>query len=264
MPATTATRRPEASSTKERTEDIFDALKAMFDPGQVVELRALGVSLDRYTQDRTFSGYFADFRALAECAAELAPNARGIYVTLNPPHPRLLARCYNRVAKNPKHTTADHEILRRTRLLIDADAQRFSGIPATAEEHQRALDRTDEIAHALAGHGWPEPLRGDSGNGGHLVYAIDLPVHDQGLVWQVLQALAFLFDDEHVRIDTSVYNPARITRLYGTLNRKGDHVPHLDMPHRPARVRSAPRRLEVVPKEALHALALRCPEEPTP
>ena len=134
-------------------EKIREALDAMFDPGQPVELRVLGVTLDAYTQNKTFGGYFDDFDELAECAAGLVPNAEGVYVTLNPPHRRLLARCYNRVEKSPRHTTADHEVLRRTRLLIDVDAQRFSGIPSTPEEHEAALDRADQVAQTLGGYG---------------------------------------------------------------------------------------------------------------
>ena len=88
------------------TEKIRKALDAMFEPGQPVELRALGVTLDAYTQNKTFGGYFDDFDKLAECAAGLVPNAKGVYVTLNPPHRRLLARCYNRVEKSPRHTSA--------------------------------------------------------------------------------------------------------------------------------------------------------------
>ena len=68
---------------------IRQAVEAMFDPGQPVELRALGVTLDKYTQNKIFGGYFDDFDMLAECAAKLAPYARGVYVTLNPPHRRL-------------------------------------------------------------------------------------------------------------------------------------------------------------------------------
>ena len=77
---------------------------------------------------------------------------------------------------------------------------------------------------------------------------------------RVLEGLAFLFDDDRVKIDTSVFNPGRITRLYGTPNRKGDHAPHLDMPHRKARVLSAPDRLTPVSLELLELAASLQPE----
>ena len=147
-----------------------------------------------------------------------------------------------------------------------------TGVPASGDraaarkraEVQKRYGRVDAIARTLAGYGWPEPVRGDSGNGGHLVYAIDLPACDGGLVKRVLEGLAFVFDDECVKIDTGVYNPARITRLYGTTNRKGDDVPHLDMPHREARLLSAPEHLEPVPHELLTMVASLRPEVPTP
>ena len=91
---------------------------------------------------------------------------------------------------------------------------------------------------ALREEGWPDPIVGDSGNGGHLLYRVELPVHDDGLIRRCFQALALRFDDDTVKIDQSVFNPARIWKLYGTVSRKGDNL-H-ERPHRLARILEEP------------------------
>jgi hypothetical protein len=92
----------------------------------------------------------------------------------------------------------------------------------------------------LRDQGWPEPVVGDSGNGYHLLYRIDLP-NDRGsleLVKGVLEALAFKFSDEAVEVDTTTCNAARIWKLYGTTARKGDDAG--DRPHRRSRLLKVP------------------------
>jgi hypothetical protein len=104
----------------------------------------------------------------------------------------------------------------------------------------------------------------DSGNGWHLLYPLDLPNDKQTkeVVKGVLDGLASMFDDEKVKIDTAVANASRITRLYGTMNRKGDedttHYPHRrsnmggwDLPGWPIRLEPA----AVVTREMLEAVA---------
>jgi hypothetical protein len=75
-------------------------------PGSVVELRALSVG----KPGRTCSGYFDDPGALVDAAESLDGQAAGIYVTLNPVDPKLLARSGNRLTWGPKHTTSDSDV----------------------------------------------------------------------------------------------------------------------------------------------------------
>ncbi|MEZ4522926.1 MAG: YfjI family protein [Thermomicrobiales bacterium] len=89
----------------------------------------------------------------------------------------------------------------------------------------------------------------DSGNGAHLLYRIEMPTDDGGLVQQVLQALAFRFDDDIVHVDQTTFNPARIWKLYGTRACKGD--PTTDRPHRMARVLETPDDMAVVTQDQL-------------
>ena len=85
---------------------------------------------------------------------------------------------------------------------------------------------------------WPEPILSDSGNGAHLLYRVEVPASDAGCVKRCLQALAFRFDNDKVKIDEAVFNPSRIWKLYGTVSRKGDDMP--DRLHRLARILEAP------------------------
>ena len=106
------------------------------------------------------------------------------------------------------------------------------------------LAKADEVARWIAGLGFPEPVRADSGNGAHLLYRIDLPNDEAAtaLVKSCLATLDALFSDERVTVDTANFNAARIWKLYGTVSRKGDNTP--DRPHRRSRILSAPDELK--------------------
>jgi hypothetical protein len=241
---------------------IRQALAALFSGG-VVEVRALG-------DYATHSGYFDDFAKLAACAEALDadPEVRGIYVTLNEVNRALLARRANRVKMRLTRsdpTTSDADILRRRWLPIDLDPVRPSGVSSTEEEHAAALRRADEIALWLNEQGFPHPIRADSGNGAHLLYAIDLANDDEAtaLVKGVLATLDALFSDERVTVDTANVNAARIWKLYGTCSRKGDNTP--ERPHRRAKLLSVPAERTVVAAGKLRAIANRLPvEAPAP
>ena len=103
---------------------IHRALSLLVEPGQVVELRALGVPRG------TSSGYFDDLEKLAEVAARLSGHCSGVYITLNPVNPVLLARAQNRVREFVKQgeATKDQDIIRRVNFGIDFDPARPAGI----------------------------------------------------------------------------------------------------------------------------------------
>jgi hypothetical protein len=77
-----------------------------------------------------------------------------------------------------------------------------------------------------------------------------------------LAALASKFDDDTIKIDTAVFNPARIVKSYGSLAAKGDSTE--DRPHRIAKLLTKPENLEavtVVPVELLKGLAGQAPNK---
>src|SRR5262245_7450654 len=115
----------------------------------------------------------------------------------------------------------------------------------------------------LRGADWPEPIVASSGNGAHLLYRVDLPADDGGLVERCLSALGDKFDGPDVKVDRKVFNPARIWKLYGTLTCKGDSTP--ERPHRMAKVLSRPQgEVQIVPIERLEALAGPAPQAEMP
>lgn len=252
-------------ATKNRLIDVAEArraLKFLLEPGQVVELRILNAtthSSSRYPY--TASGYFSDAEALLKELATLR-TAQGVYITLQPCKRDLLARAQNRLRsydemkKGP--TTADDAILQYRWLLIDCDPERPAGISSSDLEHEQALARAQEIQRVLCRLGWPEPIRADSGNGAHLLYRIDLAITDASLVSRVLIGLAGLFDIEGLHLDLKVFNPSRISKLYGTLACKGDDT--TERPHRMSRILEAPDTLQIVSRGMLEAMA--APEAP--
>jgi hypothetical protein len=239
-------------------DEIARACAVLFADQHVVELRAFAP--DPYAGSVTFSGYFVDRDALVRAAVE--QNTAGeVYVTLNELEPALLARRANRVQRKPKATTADDNVLRRRWLLIDLDPRRPSDVSATDEEHEAAIQRGREIRSFLVGElGWPEPIVGDSGNGVHLLFRIDLSndtaAHE--LVQQCLRALAQMFTDDTVSVDESVFNASRIVKLYGTVARKGDSLP--DRPHRLSRLLYVPETVSLVHEDLLRGLAAHAPQ----
>lgn len=222
-------------------ERIKAAVSVLAEPGQVVELRLLQVQLPGRQSTATMSGYFDSASVLAEKAAEFADSAKGAYITLNPVLPALLSRATNRIRTvgRDESLTGDADIVRRRWLPIDLDPVRPSGISSTDGEHDAAIERAYSIRAALAEDGWASPIIADSGNGGHLLYPIDCAAKDEDLVKQCLFSLAFRFDDEYVKVDRGVFNPARIWKLYGTVSRKGDYSP--ERPHRMAKILELPR-----------------------
>jgi hypothetical protein len=189
---------------------------------------------------------------------------QGIYITLNPVNPALLARRANRVKLRlgrKDATTSDADILCRRWFPVDLDPVRPSGVSSTEEEHKAAIDRAERVAAWLSDMGFPEPIRADSGNGAHLLYRVDLP-NDEAtgeLVKKCLATLDALFSDGTVTVDSANFNPARIWKLYGTTTRKGDHT--LGRPHRKSRLLAVPDPVAPVPRELLEQLARALPRE---
>ena len=230
--------------------EIIHALRLWFQAGDVFEVRVLDAISADYRREHIESGYFdyEHISAVPEALKRLL-SFRGVYVTVNPVNPDLLARAVNRLrpaGRNP--TTADTDIVRRRWLLIDCDPRRASGVSSSNSEHESALAKAREIRDGLSSLGWADPIMTDSGNGAQLMYRIDLPADDGELVHRVIGEIAKA-SSEQVAIDTSVHNPARIWRLPGTMNCKGDSIP--ERPHRMARILEEPQDIVSVSREQM-------------
>jgi len=241
-----------------REREIQRAVSLIVECSSVAELRVL------HTKQGTRSGYFDDQDRLVEAARAFSGKAPGVYVTLNPIRPELLARAANRLVPYAKSTTADKDILCRRWLLIDFDPVRPSGISSRDAEREAAVIRAKQCRDYLRYQGWPDPIFADSGNGAHLLFRIQLPNDDpsRDLVKRCLEPLAIRFNDQAVVIDPATYNAARICKVYGTLSAKGDNTP--DRPHRIAQILEAPEALQVVSYELLFGLAATVPKSTNP
>lgn len=233
--------------------------------GQVIEIRVLDGMLlkDRlpYDKPRILNGWFNDVEALVTSLQQIA-SAAGIYATINPCEPALLAKVNNRLIGKATTATSGEQIIARRNLLFDLDPSRvanITGIPTNDTEHQTALDLAKVIRDTLRGEGWPEPVEIDSGNGAYLLYAIDLPANDGGLVERVLKGVAERFDTQQVHVDQTTFDLPRIMRVPGTGNCKGDGTE--DRPHRDARLLNTPDEIQTVPTELLQAIAIDVEQE---
>lgn len=214
------------------------------------------------------SGYYDDREAfINDVAAIDGRHAEAVYVTLNACAPQLLARAHNRLSNKYRlATTADKDMLRLERLLIDCDAGQPAGTSATAEQMAAALALRDVISPFLQNElDWPWPLIvGESGNGGQLIYVIDLPNDPEmkALLERDLKALDALFSQASgPKVDTSTYNPARVSKVFGSISAKGDDLPAYGYPWRLATA-TFNRHPQAVSLDQLRALADLLPSEP--
>jgi len=142
-------------------------------------------------------------------------------------------------------------------LLIDVDAARTTGTSATDEELTTALEVAHRVVALLRARGWPEPLYVlCSGNGAHVVYKLhhlkNTP-DTAALLRNTLKALDAHASTKAAHVDTTVHNPARITKLAGTWARKGSDT--RERPHRVASLLETNPETTAVPVAKLRDLA---------
>lgn len=245
-------------------ESVLPFLQTIYEPGDVFEVRGLkatGAPNAHSPFKSTHCGYFTDLNCAARSIAILdhLHDPAGVYFTINPVKPDLLARAANQTEFNVKTTATDADVTRRRWLVLDFDPQRVSGVSSTDAELKLARDLAERVQVFLAEQGWGEPLRVMSGNGYHLWYRINLPADDGGLVSRVLGGLASIFTDDAVDLDTTVYNPSRIMKVPGTMARKGSHFLGSDgvepRPHRRSRWENPGTKPLLVEQAKLEALA---------
>lgn len=215
------------------------------------------------TNNKIYSGYFTDVDTIIR---ELAPfDHANVYYTLN----AIKEACYSRMQKDKlcraKATTSDSDILGYDWLLIDLDCERPTDCCSSDEELQMAKDKANEVYKFLKESGTERPVVLLSGSGVHLYLKINIKNDDEGraLIKNFLQALDMLFSDEHVKIDCSTFNPARISRVAGCFNRKGSDTK--ERPQRMAQIVSVPSEVKITQKEVIQKIAsiVPVPEQPS-
>ena len=218
------------SGEKQEIKNLW-RIKAV-NPQSIIELRAIKQS---ETITKLFRG--KDYNSVDElCLAfeqeALMLNAEGfnIYVVMNPINDSFVGG-----------SARDKDIQFRDLLLIDIDRHKTRNaanelIPANGEELEAARLLAEKVSAYLKEGGWDDPAVVMSGNGYHLYYILDNVANSdetRDAIQDFLKGLASAFDTEVVKIDTSVFNASRITKVVGTIVRKGKDS--ADRPYRIAR-----------------------------
>ena len=212
---------------------------------------------------KIISGYFQDADSLITAFGTVDLRGTNVYITINDIQEGCSARDqFNRFIDKPKVSTSDSDIVSYEWLMLDFDPKRVSGVSSTKEEYQEAQRLAGKVYKYLQEQGFEDPVKAVSGNGAHLLYKIGLAntEDNQTLVKNVLNALALMFSTDKVDIDTTVYNPARICKLYGTLAQKGSNKPN--RPHRMSRLRGDIREVRQTPRAYLEKICSWLPKEP--
>lgn len=205
-----------------------------------------GVTVSGYYEREAYGQIANDIQALDQ-----DPGTKAIYNTLQAVKPDLLARAKNRLKLNATVTTGDHEIVAFTAFPIDIDPERPSGISSSDEELEASRARAREIMQALLSIGVPENavIKAMSGNGCHLIVLINPLVNTPEFASLFKSAGDIV--SVRFKTDQTIYNPARIFKLYGTFSRKGDDTE--ERPHRKSIV-ELPDTVERMDFAKLHEL----------
>ena len=196
------------------------------DPESIVELRAIK---GREIITKLFNGRnyeSVDELRLAIEHEALGLNTQGfnIYIVMNPINDSFTGQ-----------SASDKDIAYRDLLLIDIDRHDTKN-PANEVELEAAKFIAGKIIDYLSNGGWDDPIKVMSGNGYHLYYILDNVANSEEnkiAIKDFLKGLATKFDNDTVKVDTCVFNASRITKVVGTIARKGEES--AERPYRMAR-----------------------------
>lgn len=227
---------------------IATALNALYPIPTPLEMRVITKSAFL----GTVSGVYDNYRILAAHALALNADGYNVYITLNGTNLSVTNAWFPKA----QHTTKDRDVLFYRYLLADFDPVREPNTSSTDEEKSAAWKTLSAVSKYLAEREWSEPFVADSGNGFHLLYRVNLSVNPEtvAMMRHCLAALDAKFTDAICKVDTTTYNPARITKLYGTISHKGENT--ADRPHRRSQLNLEGKTMrECVPTQLLANLA---------
>lgn len=222
-------------------------LRWAFAPGDLFEVR--GVASSAGTLRGLFEG---NYEQAAKDACEMADSyGAQVFYSLNPvdPNSDYARSTVRKTVANAKRTLGAASVLRRRHLLLDFDPDRPAGTASAPEHLEAARVAAAAASRHLSELGWPEPLAGLSGNGVHLLFRLDGEPLESGAVKAALQYLSLAVETPGVVLDASVFDPARVARLFGTVNGKVPGDP------RETRVLGYPGGTVVVPAAKVAELA---------
>lgn len=178
----------------------------------VIELRCL-------RDGSVHNGLFDDYASAKQAIVIAEKHKMDSYILLNP--------CYgtatNKLEKALQGSGIKDKDIRGVWCIpMDFDPVRETGTAATDDECKEASDRAESCSLFLKKRGFHEPVTGFSGNGYHLLYFCEMPNDEKTkkTLHDLYLGLKLRFSDDSIKFDTTVRNPSRIFRLYGTTNQK--------------------------------------------
>ena len=203
------------STTPSMQEEIRKGVKALFRSGDIVEVRAFHPAGFRSV------GRYPVGWDLVRAIEKADLDGNNVYYLLNP----------TGLAPLPigagQSGTKEGDVPRRRHFLLDWDPIRTNKI-STDEQHQAALDQAVRAREFLVSEGWTGIVTASSGNGVHLLVPVDLVNTEASkeLVRRTQRTIASKFNNDKVECECFC-DAARITRAYGTLNRKSRETTEL-------------------------------------
>lgn len=177
-------------------------------------IAAAGPTLSRCFDTSQYKTLTALKKAVEQYVSQMNQRGYNMYATLNP--------LKSGIGTN--QAASDDDVECRRRLLIDIDRDHDKEHPAEQQEIEAARSLGDQIEKHFDAQGWPTPVRIMSGNGHHLVYPLnDLPNNKEvtNAIRELLHNLKLKFSGSGLSVDTAVSNASRVTKLPGTLARRG-------------------------------------------
>ena len=233
-------------------EEVKKALELLKPDGEPFEIRTIS---KKGKKNIVYHGFFTDTEKVVDVLSKhnFPDNINTqIYFTLNSINRDFIPKNeYNGLFKG--RTTNDENITAYKILLIDLDTKRETGTSSSSEELEKSHQKAVNVYQTLKEYGFGEPITALSGNGYHLLYKVNFentPENAQ-LVKDFLETLSRLYSDNMVEIDTTVHNPARICKLYGTIAAKG--TPTEERPHRQAKILTVPAELSETSRDLLQS-----------
>lgn len=224
---------------------------------ELVEVRIIGAG------NKNYSGYFKNMDNLISEVEKLESNGN-VYFIFN----KLKDECYHREQCEKMvfgaRNTSDSDIESREWLMIDIDGNRVAGISSTDIEKAEIKKVALQTYQYLKDIGFSEPVSTDSGNGYHLMYKIKLvnSKEVEELISKFLKSLNLIMSNDFASIDIKVGNAARITKLYGTVSKKGANT--TERPHRHSGIIRVPSEIKPTPIALIKFVAELYPEDEKP
>lgn len=186
---------------------------------EIVEVRFLSSLNNKKEYEKI--GLFDNLKSLIE-EVQIHNRSHNAYIGLNP-RKTVLAHAKKLNILNSQACNGN-DVSMIENILIDVESIRPGrGLAASDEELEKAKKVFCEIRDFLKSRGL-SGLEAESGNGFHITLGCtpyEATKENEEKVKSFLSFLGTLFTNKNAKIDESVYDLPRITRLYGGVNKKG-------------------------------------------